>query len=110
MGAAGRASARPRKLSRSSNCSGRFVARSVFRVSSKPIVRAHLLVESGSLERKGGGYGTNARPAVAKRAMDRRLHLQRCTRRHGGGAWVGLSALGYHSIPEPDNSPARLAC
>src|SRR5206468_8459410 len=65
-----------------------------------PIVRAHLLVKSGSVKRKGGGNGTNARPAVAKRAMDGRLHLQRCTRRHGGGAWLGLSALVYHSIAE----------
>src|SRR6266446_6928828 len=100
MGAAGPACARPRKLSRPSSCSGRFDARGVFRISSKPIVRAHLLVKSGSVKRKGGGHGTNARPAVAKRAMDGRLHLQRCTRRHGGGAWLGLSALVYHSIAE----------
>src|SRR6266853_5901614 len=107
MGAAGRAGARPRKLSRPPSYSGRFVARGVLRISSKPIVRAHLLVESGSVERKGGGHGANARPAVAKRAMDRRLHLQRCTRRHGCGAWLGLSALVYHSIAERNYCSAR---
>src|SRR5438045_8351130 len=100
MGAAGRAGARPRKLSRPPSCSGRFDGRGVFWISSKSIIRAHLLVESGSLERKGGGHGTNARLPVAKRAMDRRLRLQRCTRRHGSGAWLGLSALVYHSIAE----------
>src|SRR6266704_5617193 len=108
MGAAGRAGTRQRKLSRPSNYSGRLVARGVLRISSKPIIRAHLLVESGSVERKGGGHGTNARPAVAKRAMGRRLHLQGCTRRHGGGAWLGLSALVYHSIAECNHCSAGI--
>src|ERR1700719_2637840 len=110
MGAAGRAGAWPRKLSRPSGCSGRSVARGVLRIGSKPIVRAHLLVESAFTERKGGGHGTNARPPVAKRAMGRRLHLQRCASRHGGGAWLGLSALVYHSIAERNNCSAGIKC
>src|SRR5207248_8607505 len=80
--------------------SGRFDARGVFWISSKSIIRPHLLVESGGTKRSRGRYGSNARPPVAKRAMDGRLRLQRCTRRHGGGAGIGLSALVYHSVAE----------
>src|SRR5437762_5914211 len=100
MGAAGRVGARPRQLSRPPSCSGRFVARGVLRIASEPIIRPHILVEPAGAKRSRGRYGTNARPPMAKRAMDGRLRLQRCTRRHGGGAWLGLSALVCHSIAE----------
>src|SRR5438874_10678069 len=108
MGAAERAGARPPKLSRPPSYSGRFVARGVLRIASEPIIRPHILVEPAGAKRSRGRYGTNARPAVAKCAMDGRLRLQRCTRRHGGGAGIGLSALVYHSIAERNYCPTGI--
>src|SRR5262249_28608477 len=51
---------------------------------------------------------TDARFALAKRAMERRLHLQRCACRHGGCAGLTLSAPVHHSVIESDHCPARL--
>src|SRR5260370_41970713 len=107
MGALGRAGARARQLSRSPNCAGEFVARSVFRVSGKPIVRTHVLVESAGAQRARGRPGTNARFTVAKRAMERCLHLHGRATRYGGGARLALSTALYYSVVEGDHCPAR---
>src|SRR5713101_3688328 len=108
MGAAGRACPRARQLSRAPNCSGGFVARSVCRLASKPFVWPHILVESGGAEWSRGRHGANARSAVASRSMEGRLHLQRCARRHGSGAWFGLPTVVHHSVDESNSRTARL--
>src|SRR5712691_2026407 len=108
MGAARRAGARPRKLSRTPNCSGRFVARSVCRLTGKSVIWSHILAKSGGAEWARGRHGANARSAVANRAMDGCLHLQGCARRHGGRAWFGLSTAVHYSINESNDRTARL--
>src|SRR5437867_4790002 len=101
MGAIRRANSRERQLSRTANCSRSFVARGVFRVSGKSVVRPHILVKSAVPKAFGrGGHGANARSPVAERAMDRCLHLQGRAGRYGGGAWFRLSALVYYSVAE----------
>src|SRR5436309_4328895 len=108
MGAARRACARPRKLSRAPNCSGRFVARSVCRLAGKSVIWSHILAKSGGVEWARDLHGANARSAVAKRSMDGCLHLQGCARRHGGGAWLGLPTLVHYSIATRIDCAARI--
>src|SRR5437899_2163485 len=108
MGAVRRAGARPRKLSRTPNCSGRFVARSVCRLAGKSVIWSHVLAKSGGAEWARGRHGANARSAVANRSMDGCLHLQGCARRHGGGAWVGLPTVVHYSINESTDCTARV--
>src|SRR5712691_9805997 len=108
MGAARRAGARPRKLSRTPNCSGRFVARSVCRLTGKSVIWSHILAKSGGAEWARGRHGANARSAVANCAMDGCLHLQGCARRHGGRAWLGLPTLVRYSLDESNNCTPRV--
>src|SRR5437667_11977211 len=108
MGAARRACARPRKLSRTPNCSGRFVARSVCRLTGKSVIWSHILAKSGGAEWTRGRHGANARSAVANRSMDGCLHQQGCARRHGGGTWFGLPTVVHYSIDEGNNRTTRL--
>src|SRR6266566_2798988 len=108
MGAVRRVGARPRKLSRASNCSGRFVARIVCRLTSEPVIWPHILAKSVGTEWARGRHGTNARSAVANRSMDGCLHLQGCACRHGGGAWLGLPTVIHYSINESTDCAARV--
>src|SRR6266566_7924531 len=108
MGAVRRAGARPRKLSRTPNCSWRFVARSVCWLTGKSVIWSHILAKSGGAEWARGRHGANARSAVAKRSMDGCLHLQGCARRHGGGAWFGLPTLVHYSIATRIDCAARI--
>ena len=55
-----------------------------------------------------GQYGANARFAVAKRALVRRLHLQGCACGHGGGAWIALPEAVHYSVVESSHRPARI--
>src|SRR5437016_10219777 len=82
MGAIRRAGPRERQLSRAANCSGSFVARGVCRVASKSFLWRHILVKSAGAYRARGRLGANARLAVAKRAMERCLHLQGRSEEH----------------------------
>ena len=84
------------------------VARSVCWFAGKSGVRTHVLVESAGTERTRGRYGANARFALAKRAMVRRLHLQGCACGHGGGAWVALPAAIHYSVVESSHCPPRI--
>ena len=97
-----------RQLSSSPNCAVESVARSVCWFAGKSGVRTHVLVEPAGTERTRGRYGTNARFALAKCAMVRRLHLQGCACGHGGGAWIALPAAVHHSIVESSHCPPRI--
>src|SRR6266480_2166249 len=100
MGATGRAGPREWQVSRAANRSRGFVARGVYRLAGKSIVRPHILVKSAVPKAFGGGQlRTDARFAVASRAMDRRLHLQGRAGGHGGRARLALSAPFHYSIP-----------
>ena len=81
------------------------IARSVCWFAGKSGVRTHVLVEPAGTERTRGRYGTNARFAVAKRAMVRPLLLQGCACGHGGGAWVALPAPIHYSVVESSDCP-----
>src|SRR5438093_2666614 len=107
MGAVGRADAREWQLPWSANRSGSFVAPGVYWVSSQSVIRPHVLVKSAGPDRARGRHGTNARSTMAERAMDRRLHLQGCTCRHGGSAWLGLSAFVCNSVAESNHCATR---
>src|SRR6266550_8974307 len=102
MGATRRAGARAWQLSRPPNRSGKFVAQRVCRLAGKPVIRPRILVKSTGAERARGRHGTNARSPVAKRAMDRRLHLQGDACRYGSSAWLEISTAIRHSIVEGD--------
>src|SRR5260370_16120456 len=108
MGATGRAGHTKRQLSRTANCSGRFVARGLCWIASQSVVRPHILVKSAVPERSRSKYGTNARFTVAERAMDRCLHLQGRASRHGGGARLGLSAFVCNSVAEDNHCATRV--
>src|SRR5438045_1212716 len=108
MGATGRACTWKRQLSSTPNCAIQCVARSVCWVAGKSGLRAHVLVEPAGTERTRGRYGTNARFALAKRAIARRLHLQGGARGHGGGAWLALPATIHYSVVESSHCPARI--
>src|SRR5262249_9423687 len=107
MGATWRAGPRQRELSRAANCAGEFVRRGVCWVASESIIRTNVLAESAGIGKTRGGYGANARLAVAKCAMERRLHLQGCACRHGRGARITLSAFVRHSVVESRHCPRR---
>ena len=81
------------------------IARSVCWFAGKSGVRAHVLVEPAGTQRTRGRYGTNARFALAKRAMAWRLHLQGCACGHGGGAWIALPATIHYSVLESSHCP-----
>src|SRR6266576_682489 len=108
MGATGRAGSREWQLSRTANCSGSFVARGVFRLAGKSVLWSYILVKSAVADWARGGHGTNARPPMAERAMDRSLHLQGRTSRHGGGAWLASSTPVYYSIAKGDHCAAGI--
>src|SRR5258705_10167530 len=108
MGATGRACNWERQLPSTSNCAVEWVTRSVCWFAGKSGVRAHVLVESTGTERTRGRYGTNARFALAKCAMVRRLHLQGCACGHGGGAWIALPAPIHYSVVESSHCAARI--
>src|SRR6476469_2379215 len=105
MGANGRACNWQRQLPSTPNCPLECIARSVCRFAGKSGVRTHVLVEPAGTERTRGRYGTNARFALAKRPMVRRLHLQGCACGHGGGAWVALPATIHYSVAESSHCP-----
>src|SRR5438552_4049599 len=107
MGAVGRAGAREWQLPWSANRSGNFVARGVYWVASQSVVRPHILVESAGAKRARGRHGTNARFTMADGAMERCLYLQGCASRHGGSAWLGLSAFVCNSVAESNDCAAR---
>src|SRR6266571_7900492 len=108
MGAPRRTGVGKWQLSRTPNCASKFVARGVCRIASEPVIWPHILVESAVPKAFGRGrYGTNARHALAERAMDRCLHLQGRAGRHGGGARLGLSAPVYYSVAEGNHCAAR---
>src|SRR5262249_10538957 len=90
------------------NCAIECVARSVRWFADKSGVRAHVLVERPGINGTGGRYGTNARFAVAKRALVWRVHLQGCACGHGGGARVPLPAAVHYSVVESSHCPARI--
>src|SRR4026207_2422670 len=108
MGATGRACNRERQLSSPPNCPVDPVTRSVGWFAGKSGVRTHVLVEPAGTDRTGRRYGTNARFALAKRAMARRLYLQGCARGHGGGAWVALPTAVHYSVVESNHCQARI--
>src|SRR5262249_32111039 len=90
------------------NCPVDSLARSVCWFTRKPGLRTHVLVEPAGTEWTRCRYGANARFAVAKRALVRRLYLQRYARGHGGGAWVPLPAAIYYSLVESSHRQARI--
>src|SRR6266536_3833892 len=108
MGETWRAGARARQLSWAPNRSGKLVARRVCWLAGKPVIWPRILVKSTGAERERGRHGTNARLAMATRAMDRYLHLQGCACRHGGGARLWLPAAVYRSIVEGDYCAPRI--
>src|SRR5436305_10796026 len=108
MGATRRACTWKRQLPSSPNCPLEHVARSVCWFPGKSLVRTHILVEPAGSERTRGRYGTNARFAVAKRTMVRRLHLQGGACGHAGGAWIPLPAPVHHSVVETSYCPPRI--
>src|SRR5215204_7012901 len=108
MGATRRACTWERQLPSTPNCPVDSVAGSVCWFAGKSDVRTHVLVEPAGAERTRGRCGTNARFALAKRAMVRRLHLQGCACGHGGGAWVALPAPVHYSIIKSSGCPARI--
>src|SRR4029077_18977270 len=110
MGAARRACARARELSRAPNCSGRFVARSLYRLPNEPVIKAHILAKSGSAEWARDRHREHARSAVAARRLDEYLHLQRCARGHVGRARLRLSTPLHHSLDERSDRAARMGC
>src|SRR4029077_10498369 len=108
MGATRRARNRQRQLPSSPNCPFWFITRGVCWFAGKSGVRAHVLVEPAGSGRTRGRYGTNARFALAKCALVRRLHLQGCACGHGGGAWIALPAPVHHSIVKSSHCPPRI--
>ena len=108
MGATWRACDRERQLSSTANCPVEFVARSVRRFADKSGVRTDVLVEQPGPHRTRGRYGTNARFAMGKRALVRRLYLQGCACGHGGGAGVALPKTIHDPFAESDHRPARI--
>src|SRR5678816_3992333 len=108
MGATGRACNWERQLPSTPNCPVDSVERSVCWFPGKSGVRTRVLVEPAGAERTRGRYGTNARFALAKRAMARRLHLQGCACGHGGGAWVALPAAIHYSVVESGHCSPRI--
>src|SRR5215471_7389957 len=108
MGATGRACSWEWQLPSTPNCPVESVARSVRWFAGKPGVRTHVLVEPAGTERTRGRYGANARFAVAKRAMVRRLYLQGCACGYGGGAGIALPAAVHYSVVESSHCPARI--
>ena len=108
MGATRRACNWKRQLPSSPNCPLQSITRSVCWFAGKSSVRTHFLVEPAGSERTRGRYGTNARFALAKRAMVRRLHLQGCPCGHGGGARIALPAPIHYTIVKSSDCPPRI--
>src|SRR5215469_1527307 len=108
MGATGRAGARQRQLSLAANRSGEFIARSSRRLAGKSIVRSDILVKLAGSEWPRGGFRTNARFALAKRAVERGLYLQGCAARHGRRAGIPLSAPVHSSDVKGDHCAAGI--
>src|SRR5215472_3177607 len=98
MGATGRAGPRQRQLPLEANCSGEFNARSSRRLAGKSIIRSDILAKLAGGEWPRGGFRTNARFALAKRAVERGLYLQGCAARHGSRAGFPLSAPVHYSV------------
>src|SRR4029079_675587 len=105
MGAIGRVGNWKRQLPSTPDCALDCLARSVCWFAGESGIRTYVLVEPAGTERPRSRYGTNARSALAKRAMGGRLHLQGCARRHGGGAWIALSATLHYSVVENSHCP-----
>src|SRR5262245_42707840 len=108
MGALGRACSWEGQLPSTPNCPVDSLARSVRWFGGESSVRTHVLVEPAGTEWTRCRYGADARFAVAKRALVRRLYLQRCACRHGGGAWVALPAAVHYFVVESGHCSARL--
>src|SRR5262249_22535492 len=108
MGTPGGARHWERQLSWAANCLVAGIARSVCWVAGESGVRTYLLVEPAGTKRTRGRYGTNARFAVGKCALVRRLHLQGCACGHGGGARLTLSEAIYYSVVESGHRPPRI--
>src|SRR6478736_9081932 len=108
MGATRRACNWKRQLPSTPNCALEYIARSVCWFAGESGVRTHVLVEPAGSERTRGRYGTNARFALAKRAMVWRLHLQGCACGHGAGAWVALPATVHYSVVKSSDCPPRI--
>src|SRR5215831_13375875 len=100
MGATGRTCSWERQLPPTSNCLVDNVARSVCWFTGKPGLRTRVLVEPAGTEWTRCRYGANAGFAVAKRAVVRRLYLQRCACGHGAGARIALPAAVHYYVLE----------
>src|SRR4029450_477503 len=108
MAASGRAGSWERELSRTTNCSGIFFARSVCWFAGQPVIRPYILVKRASAQPTRGGHGKNARFSMAERAMEQCLYLQGCTCRHGSGTWLGLSTVVHYSVTRGHHCAARI--
>src|SRR6516162_10132882 len=108
MGGTGRTCSWERQLPSTPDCPVDNVARSVYWFSGKSGIRTRVLVEPAGTKRTRSRYGADARSALAKRALVRRLHLQGCACGHGGGARIALPAAVYYSIDESNHCPARI--